>query len=369
MRIKRLLRLLLTFAVMISMFTTNVMAKDEITVLLNGEKLEFDVPPQLISSRTMVPMRKIFEEMGASVEWDGTTQTVTATKDEIIVVMQIDSNIILVNNREITFDVPPMLIDSRTLVPARAVAESLNALVDWDNTTRTVIITEVNDTSLMPTEDIQAKFEASSDAVTGINYWLFTPQNPTSNMPLIVYLHGGSGKGDDINKLTENGFCKWVSEGNFDDVSAYIMFPQVSSSYKGWSDIKDKLKILIDSTVDKYSIDKSSISLTGHSMGGTGTFDLAMDYPTLFSKIAPMSGSVKNIDKTVQLLKNIPVWAFVGSRDKVVSPEISIQLIEKLKTVNDESKITVFQGADHKTVPELGYLDRTIGVVEWLITK
>jgi len=85
----------------------------------------------------------------------------------------------------------------------------------------------------MPTEASKAKLEACRDDVTGLNYLLFTPENPVSDMPLIVYLHGGSGKGDDINKLKENGFCKGVSEGHFDDVPAYMMFPQVSSFYKG----------------------------------------------------------------------------------------------------------------------------------------
>jgi len=86
-------------------------------------------------------MRKIFEAMGAVVDWNGDTQTVTATKEDITVIMQIDNKVINVNGENITFDVPPQLVDSRTLVPARAVAESLKAKVDWDGDTQTVIIT------------------------------------------------------------------------------------------------------------------------------------------------------------------------------------------------------------------------------------
>ena len=120
---------------------------------------------------------------------------------------------------------------------------------------------------------------------------------------------------------------------------------------------------------DEHGVDKEKISLTGHSMGGTGTFDLAMAYPKMFSKIAPMSGSVKDIDKAVQLLKDTPVWAFAGSMDNVVSIETSEKLLEKLRAVNSESRITIFEGADHRAVPEYGYFDRTVGVVEWLIGK
>lgn len=142
MRCKRIVSLLLTLAMVIGVFSMPVFAaEDEIKVLLDGQELVFDVPPQLINDRTMVPMRKIFESMGASVEWEDSTQTVTATRGDITVIMQIDNNVIKVSGKDITLDVPPQLVDSRTLVPARAVAESLNAKVDWDNDTQTVIIT------------------------------------------------------------------------------------------------------------------------------------------------------------------------------------------------------------------------------------
>ncbi len=140
MKCKRVVSLFLTLVMVIGMFSIPVNAESEIKVLLDGQKLDFDVPPQLIDNRTMVPMRKIFEFMGASVEWDGDTQTVTATKGDITVIMQIDNNVINVSGEDITLDVPPQLADSRTLVPARAVAESLNAKVDWDGETATVII-------------------------------------------------------------------------------------------------------------------------------------------------------------------------------------------------------------------------------------
>lgn len=140
MKCKRVASFLLTLVMVVSMFSMQVFAENEIKVLLDGQELMFDVPPQLIDNRTMVPMRKIFESMGAVVAWDGNTQTVTATKDDIIVIMQIDNKVTNVNGEGITFDVAPQLVDSRTIVPARAVAESLNAKVDWDGETKTVII-------------------------------------------------------------------------------------------------------------------------------------------------------------------------------------------------------------------------------------
>ncbi len=140
MKCKRVAVFLLALVMVVSMFSMQVFAETEIKVMLDGQELTFDVPPQAIDNRTMVPMRKIFESMGAVVAWDGNTQTVTATKDDITVIMQIDNKVINVNGESITLDVPPQIVDTRTLVPARAVADSLNAKVDWDGETKTVII-------------------------------------------------------------------------------------------------------------------------------------------------------------------------------------------------------------------------------------
>lgn len=115
-------------------------ANDGITVTLNGDKIDFDVQPQLINDRTMVPLRKIFEAMGAYVDWYGDTQTVVATKDDKVVTAKIDDTKLYINDEVKTLDVPPMIIDGRTLVPARFVAESFGANVDWDGATQTVVI-------------------------------------------------------------------------------------------------------------------------------------------------------------------------------------------------------------------------------------
>lgn len=142
MKTKRLLSALLVLAMLISTFIIPAMADDTIKVLLNGTELTFDVPPQLINGRTMVPMRKIFEAMGAEVEWDNDTQTVTATKDDIVIIMQINNLVISISGKEIVLDVPPRLVDGRTLVPVRAVAEGLGADVKWEGETKKVFITK-----------------------------------------------------------------------------------------------------------------------------------------------------------------------------------------------------------------------------------
>lgn len=117
-------------------------ADNEIKVTVDGEKVDFAQKPASVDGRTLVPMRAIFEVMGADVKWDNTTRTVTSTKGDILVAMTIDNSVIHVNGNEVTLDVAPTIIDGATMVPARAVAEAFGADVTWDADTKTVIITQ-----------------------------------------------------------------------------------------------------------------------------------------------------------------------------------------------------------------------------------
>ncbi len=135
----RITALLLAFCLMCSF---SAMAANEIRVMLDDEYIKFDVAPEIIDGRTMVPLRAIFEAMGAEVEWDGDTQTVAAIKDETVVVAFIGEKIIYVNDEETVIDVPPMIKNGRTLVPVRFITEAFGYNVKWNDKTRTVVITE-----------------------------------------------------------------------------------------------------------------------------------------------------------------------------------------------------------------------------------
>lgn len=134
-----------------------VSAADGIRVLLDGNELEFDVPPQIIDERTMVPLRVIFEAMGAKVDWNGEMRTVTASTADTTVKMTVDNTEMYINGAAVTLDVPPQIVDDRTLVPARAVAESFGAEVDWDGETDTVIITSAAKETPAPAEKPSAE--------------------------------------------------------------------------------------------------------------------------------------------------------------------------------------------------------------------
>lgn len=113
----------------------------DISVELNGEKISFDQPPIIVDGRTLVPLRAISEALGAEVDWDENTQTITAVKDSVTVILTINSDEITVNGKINKIDVPAQLVNDRTLVPLRAISESFDCTVDWDDTSKTVIIT------------------------------------------------------------------------------------------------------------------------------------------------------------------------------------------------------------------------------------
>jgi hypothetical protein len=118
-------------------------ATGDIKVLVNGKAVTFDQPPIIENGRTLVPLRAIFEALGAVVEWIPEVQGIAAAKGDTTVYLEIGSTFLTKNDSEqIELEVPPKIINSRTLVPARAIAEAFGAKVEWDAGTRTVIITE-----------------------------------------------------------------------------------------------------------------------------------------------------------------------------------------------------------------------------------
>jgi len=111
---------------------------DDITVFVDFNEIEFDVSPTIIEGRTVVPLRAIFESLDAQVEWDEMTRTVTGYRNNTSVSLVIDSKIATVNGEQVQLDVPATIVSGRTLVPARFISESLGAKVSWDGELRKV---------------------------------------------------------------------------------------------------------------------------------------------------------------------------------------------------------------------------------------
>ena len=151
MSIKRVLLLTIILVLSVCSFT---FAKDEssIKVQIDGNYLDFTdeqgnkVEPQLINNRTMVPLRKIFESLDCNISWNQETKTVTAVSNNSEIKLTIDderattTNLETKETKEIILDSVPVIVDNRTLVPVRFIAESLNKDVEWAQDTKTVVI-------------------------------------------------------------------------------------------------------------------------------------------------------------------------------------------------------------------------------------
>lgn len=108
--------------------------QDPIQVFVKGQKLNFDSQPVIQNGRTLVPLRAIFEALGADVQWDNATRTVTATKDGHTIQLTIDRTEVSVDGAKKTLDVPATIQNSRTLVPLRFIGEAFGNQVDYSKT-------------------------------------------------------------------------------------------------------------------------------------------------------------------------------------------------------------------------------------------
>ncbi len=111
-----------------------------ISVIVDGSRLKFAVPPIIVNVRTLVPLRTIFEHLGAKVDWNAATRTVTAVKENVRIQLTIGKRTAYKNGQKIDLDAPGQIVKNTTMVPLRFVSESMGARVDWDRAARTVYI-------------------------------------------------------------------------------------------------------------------------------------------------------------------------------------------------------------------------------------
>lgn len=141
---KRIISLLLI--AILALVPLSVSAESDVKVLLDGVEIQFDQQPVIMNNRTMVPVRAIYEALGATVEWDNDTRTASGTKCGVRVSFTIDEAYVKINFLSKEIDAPAKIVNGRTLVPVRALAEGFGVKVDWDGDTKTVIL-ESHDTS------------------------------------------------------------------------------------------------------------------------------------------------------------------------------------------------------------------------------
>ena len=113
------------------------------------------------------------------------------------------------------------------------------------------------------------------------------------------------------------------------------------------------------------AIDRSNISLTGFSIGGSATWTIGAVYHDTFARIAPCAGSVELSDEVLQQLSKLSIWAFIGAEDTVVNPQATRDCAAALSEREASIQVTEYDGVTHTEVPELAYTEPNL--VRWLI--
>jgi predicted esterase len=158
----------------------------------------------------------------------------------------------------------------------------------------------------------------------------------------VLFLHGSGESGYDIEKVKAHGPPQLVDRGK---KFPFILVSPQSDVPTGW-DI-DMLYKLLQDIKKKYRVNNQKVYVTGLSMGGFGTWALAIKYPDEFAAIAPVCGGGDT--STAWKLRNIPVWCFHGAKDDVVPPASSINLVNAARIYNPSVSFTLYPNANHNS--------------------
>lgn len=238
---KKIISLILLTCVIITSLSTNVFAQEDISVIVDGKEVIFaDVKPMIMNNRTFVPVRALSESLGAKVDWDGDSQIVTITKHEtrptkIIfentkeektyeqvyynTMLQINSNILvsykdfsqLTITSDETMDVTPVIINGRTMLPARYVANSLGYDVSWNEKTRTVTCSftgvlqeESEEKGIVHTDTNPLDTDIVKTVLNGFYTYANFMFNPETNKKIESFLSGDNTYAEELVEFTLN---------------------------------------------------------------------------------------------------------------------------------------------------------------------
>lgn len=180
------------------------------------------------------------------------------------------------------------------------------------------------------------------------NYLLYLPadyENSDKEFPLVLFLHGAGERGNDLEKVKIHGLPKLINAGQ--DFPFIVVSPQCPD-LMFWN--TDVLSSLLDEIEDNYRVDKNRIYVTGLSMGGHGTWEMAISEPDRFAAIAPVCGWA-DTSKACSIA-HIPTWVFHGAKDVVVPVIASENMVEAMKKCGSKVKFTIYPDANHDSWTE-----------------
>lgn len=197
--------------------------------------------------------------------------------------------------------------------------------------------------------------------VSYVHYLLHIPKTAPVNgsYPLLLFLHGSDERGNDLSLLKRHGPPSFLD--NKSDFPFVVVSPQCPAD-KNWD--TQNLLTLLDHIEVSLPIDKNKIYVTGLSMGGFATWNLAQAAPERFAAIAPICGG-GNLDR-VCIMRDVPVWAFHGAKDMAVPFEESERMVQRLKEFGSDVKFTLYPDVGHDAWTK-AYQDQQL--YDWLLSK
>ncbi len=205
-------------------------------------------------------------------------------------------------------------------------------------------------------------FETTVSRKVSYRYLLYLPKayasETTRRWPLLLFLHGSGERGNDLAKVKFNGPPKHL-DGR-DDFPFVVVSPQCPEDQR-WQ--ADALAALLDDVTSRLRIDVDRVYVTGLSMGGRGTWDLAMSHPERFAAIAPVCGGA--IPDRACRLKDVPVRAYHGAKDDVVPLAESQTVVEAVRKCGGTADLVVYPDANHDSWTA-AYADPSLW--EWLLS-
>lgn len=175
--------------------------------------------------------------------------------------------------------------------------------------------------------------------------------------PLLIFLHGRSLSGRDLNRVKRYGVLYAKNRG-LELPSSLIIAPQTSN---GWD--PDKVKDVLDYVLANYNVDEKRVYVCGMSMGGYGTMDFVGKYPESVAAAVAICGG--GTMKYAESLSTVPLWIQHGSADRAVPASESKKIFNAIKKANPEAdaKLTIIPGGTHGSVERLFHRD---DMYEWM---
>ncbi|MFD2598869.1 prolyl oligopeptidase family serine peptidase [Sphingobacterium corticis] len=210
----------------------------------------------------------------------------------------------------------------------------------------------------MVTSVTQAQLQAVRKK-SGYSYWVHVPdhlEEKKQSLPILVFLHGRSLSGSDINRVKRYGVIRAIEKGK--QIDAIVVAPQTSN---GWN--PDKVMDMVDEVADAHQADRSRIYVCGMSMGGYGTMDVAGKYPDRIAAAVAICGG-----GTLGLacgLTKVPLWIHHGNNDRIVPLSESQKIFKAIKNCNPraDATLTVVPGGTHGSVENIFHQD---AIYDWM---